>query len=114
MGTNRFKCAARRAGMALAAVHLAAGYALAQGGGLNSVNAALGQANQQMKGMVGTILTGLQIITGVIALFCIVTVVIKFNQGDREAAKKLGYWVAGIVLFELMVALVKAVFGLGG
>lgn len=113
MGTNRFKRAARRAGMALAAVHLAAGYALAQGGNsasLNKIKSALGQTNSDLKGFAqiftNIVLTGL----GLFFIVQIVNVGYKVGKGDQDAGKKLAYYIGAMALVGILFALVNAVF----
>ncbi len=66
----------------------------------------LNEMTQSLKNIVGNISTLLQVVVGISALVCIAIVIAQVLKGDRESASKLAWWVAGLTIGFILIALV--------
>ena len=58
-------------------------------------------------GLLESVVTLLQIVMGLGAIVVLAIVIFKVFKGDREAAEKLAWWVAGLTLGFLLLIVVK-------
>lgn len=81
------------------------------GGGLGTGsdlgNELLGASTGALQGLVESLVTFLQVAMGVGAIVVLVIVIFQVFQGEREAAKKLAWWVAGLTLGFTLLTVVS-------
>lgn len=57
--------------------------------------------------LLDSLVTLLQVVMGLGALVCLTIVIFKVFKGDREAAEKLAWWVAGLTIGFVLITVVK-------
>lgn len=67
----------------------------------------LGASTGALQGLVESLVTFLQVAMGVGAIVVLVIVIFQVFQGEREAAKKLAWWVAGLTLGFTLLTVVS-------
>lgn len=72
-------------------------------------NTLLSETNNALKGILENLATLLQTIIGLGALVMLVTVIFKVFKGEREAAEKLAWWAAGLVIGFVLISVVKSI-----
>lgn len=82
--------------------------AFAQGEGEKVLN----EANTALKDVASTLVQLLKTVMGLGALVVLVIVIFKVFKGDREAAEKLAWWVAGLTLGFVLIQVVQTAVGL--
>lgn len=78
--------------------------AFAQDGAGNEV---ISTVNSQLRGMFDNIVQLLQIVLGIGALVTLVMVLFQVFKGEREAASKIAWWVAGLAVGFVLITVVK-------
>lgn len=82
--------------------------AAAQVGG-NPGTEILRETQDALTGLTDNLVSLLQVIIGLGALGSLVIVVYKMINGDREAAQKIAWWLAGFVLGFVLLSVVRNV-----
>ena len=85
-------------------------YAQSAGGGLigdNLGEAVIEEATGALSDLVDSIVTLLQVVMGLGAIIVLAIVIFKVFKGDREAAEKLAWWVAGLTLGFVLLSVVS-------
>lgn len=77
------------------------------GTGSDLGNELLGASTGALQGLVESLVTFLQVAMGVGAIVVLVIVIFQVFQGEREAAKKLAWWVAGLTLGFTLLTVVS-------
>ena len=67
----------------------------------------LDQTTQSLKQLVGNIVSLLRVVMGIGALVVLAIVIFKVFKGDREAAEKLAWWVAGLAIGFTLLSVVQ-------
>ena len=67
----------------------------------------LTETNDALGNILEDLATLLQTIMGLGGLVVLVTVIFKVFKGDREAAEKLAWWAAGLVIGFVLITVVK-------
>lgn len=75
-----------------------------------NVGDAFQTANEQLKSTVNGALVTFQYICGLGALVGGCMLFYKYVNGDQDASKKTGQWVAGLVVFVVILQMVKVFF----
>lgn len=70
-------------------------------------NQVISTVNTQLRGMFDSIVQLLQIILGIGALVTLVMVLFQVFKGEREAASKIAWWVAGLAVGFVLITVVK-------
>lgn len=74
--------------------------------GLEGTNV-LNQISTSLTGIVENVVNLLRIVLGLGALVTLVIVVFKIFKGEREAAEKIAWWVAGLTIGFVLLSVVK-------
>ena len=72
----------------------------------------LQSANSSLQGLGTSLVTLLKTVLGLGALVMLVIVIFKVLKGDREAAEKLAWWVAGFTIGFVLITVVQNVTNL--
>lgn len=83
-------------------------------GGLTQVNAELGKVTESLRTTAANVISIVQVLAGILAVVALITLVVKFQEGDHEAKKKLMMWVGGLVVFFIAISIAKSLFKIGG
>lgn len=67
----------------------------------------LNSISTSLKGIVENVVNLLRIVLGLGALVTLVIVVFKIFKGEREAAEKIAWWVAGLTIGFVLLSVVK-------
>jgi len=97
--TNKARIAVLSAALSLSS---AAGYAQD-----NLGVEVLDSAKDGLVELLDSLVTLLQVVMGLGALVCLTIVIFKVFKGDREAAEKLAWWVAGLTIGFVLITVVK-------
>lgn len=98
--TNKVRIAVLSAAFTLSS---AAGYATSD----NLGQEVLESATDGLVELLDSLVTLLQVVMGLGALICLTIVIFKVFKGDREAAEKLAWWVAGLTIGFVLITVVK-------
>lgn len=71
----------------------------------------LTRSTNEFRGLVSNIVDFIQILTIIGGIAMLVMVVFKIFKGDREAAEKFGYWLAGFVLGFALLSVLENLAG---
>lgn len=82
--------------------------------GLSQVNAELGKVTEDLRTTATNVISVVQVLAGILAVVALITLVVKFQEGDHEAKKKLMMWVGGLVVFFIAISIAKSLFKIGG
>lgn len=80
------------------------------GGGLDSDNLGeqvIDEATDALSELVSSVVTLLQVVMGLGAIVVLAIVVFHMFKGDREAAEKLAWWVAGLTIGFVLLSVVS-------
>ena len=69
----------------------------------------LDSASDELTGLLTSLVRLLQIVMGLGALVVLAMVIFKIFKGDREAAEKLAWWVAGLALGFVLISVVAGI-----
>lgn len=91
---------------------LTAAFSLASATGFAQSGDNLGQevieaATDGLTGLLDSVVTLLQVVMGLGAIVVLAIVVFKILKGDREAAEKLAWWIAGLTLGFVLLTVVS-------
>lgn len=67
----------------------------------------LQNVNQSLLNLIDTLVTLMRTVMGLGAIITLIVVVFKIYKGEREAAEKLAWWVAGLTLGFVMLQVVS-------
>lgn len=81
---------------------------------LGKVNSELSKVTGDLRTTAKNTITIVQILSGILAVVALITLVVKFQEGDHEAKKKLMMWLGGLVVFFIAISIVKSLFEIGG
>lgn len=79
---------------------------------LSSVNGELEQVTSDLKDTSAKVISIVQVLAGILSVVALITLVVKFQEGDHEAKKKLMMWLGGLVVFFIAISIVKSLFTL--
>lgn len=82
--------------------------------GLSQVNSELSKVTEDLKISASNVISIVQVLAGILAVVALITLVVKFQEGDHEAKKKLMMWVGGLVVFFIAISIAKSLFKIGG
>lgn len=81
---------------------------------IDKVNNALSGVESDLTRLGGTVIGVVKILVGVLAVVGLVTLVVKFQEGDHEAKKKLTMWLGALVIFFVALTVIEEMFSLRG
>lgn len=67
----------------------------------------LEEATSSLADLIDTVVTLLQVVMGLGAIVVLAMVIFKVFKGDREAAEKLAWWVAGLTIGFVLLSVVS-------
>lgn len=67
----------------------------------------LDSSKEALRGLLDSLVSLLQVVMGLGALVVLAIVIFKIFKGDREAAEKLAWWVAGLTVGFALLTVVK-------
>lgn len=70
-------------------------------------NQVLSQSTTALKGIVANVVSLLQVVLGLGALVTLAIVIFNVFKGEREAATKIAWWVAGLTIGFVLLTVVK-------
>ncbi|MBR8801717.1 DUF4134 family protein [Porphyromonas levii] len=79
---------------------------------IEDVNNALSGVKRDLSTFGGTVIGVVKILVGVLAVVALVTLVVKFQEGDHEAKKKLTMWLGALVIFFVALTVIEQMFSL--
>lgn len=79
---------------------------------LSNVNKELNDVSKDLKDTATYVISIVQVLAGILAVVALVTLVVKFQEGDHEAKKKLMMWVGGLVVFFIAISIAKSLFSI--
>ena len=94
-----------KTGVALAVCSLYSVSAMAQSDNLGQQ--VIEEASGALYDILDSVVTLLQIVMGLGAIIVLAIVIFKVFKGDREAAEKLAWWVAGLTLGFVLLSVVS-------
>lgn len=71
----------------------------------------LDSSREALRGLLDSLVSLLQVVMGLGAIVVLAIVVFKVFKGDREAAEKLAWWVAGLTIGFALLTVVKNIVG---
>lgn len=80
--------------------------------GLSEVNAQLEGVTTNLKETATKVISIVQVLAGILAVVALITLIVKFQEGDHEAKKKVMMWVGGLVVFFIAISIAKSLFGI--
>ena len=95
----------RKAKIALLSLGLALIGPLAQAQDLGEQ--VISSSTEALKGLIDSLVSLLQVVMGLGAIVILVIVIFQVFQGEREAAKKLAWWVLGLTLGFTLLTVVS-------
>lgn len=98
-----FGSARTKALLALATVSSSPLFAAADDMGSQVING----ATKALQGIVDDVVKLLQVVMGLGAIVALAIVIFQVFQGEREAAKKLAWWVAGLTIGFVLLTVVS-------
>ena len=72
------------------------------------------KSSQALYGLLESVANLLRVILGIGALVTLVMVIFNIFKGEREAASKIAWWVAGLTLGFVLITVVKGIIPSGG
>lgn len=96
-----------RAAACMAAAAVSATPMMAQASGVQALNA----VNSQLRSLISTMALVVEVALALGALVTLIMVIFNMFKGEREAASKLGWWVAGFAIGFVLIEVVKNVVG---
>ena len=72
-------------------------------------NSLLNTATLSLSKLVTSLVSLLQVILGLGALVTLAIVIFKLFKGDREAAEKIAWWVAGLTIGFVLISVVQRI-----
>lgn len=72
------------------------------------------KSSQALYGLLESVANLLRVILGIGALVTLVMVIFNIFKGEREAATKIAWWVAGLTLGFILISVVKGIIPSGG
>lgn len=79
---------------------------------IGNATQALNQATSELKQVYTAGVNMAMVIAAIVAIIALVTALVKWTQGQSEAAATTGKFVAGLIFFIIGLALIKTIFGL--
>ena len=79
---------------------------------IGNATQALNQATSELKQVYTVGVNMAMVIAGIVAVIALVTALVKWTQGQSEAAATAGKFLGGIIFFIIGLAIIKSAFSL--
>lgn len=80
---------------------------------VDKVSGAIGNVVGQMGGLASNVIQLVKIVIGILAVVALISLVVKFQEGDHEAKKRTTMWLGGLVITFVALTIIQQLFGLG-